>query len=379
MNSEAHRPRPVGFGRAIPQGGTDIPPPRLALFLPNWVGDVVMATPAVRAVREHFPEARLVGVCRPYVAAVLEGTPWLDDEILWDRKGQGGLRGFGLVGRLRRERFDAAVLFPNSFRSALVAWLGGCKRRIGFARYGRNFLLSDRLQPVRDEKGRRKPSPVIHDYNRLVMALGVPQPSCRLELFTTPADEAAAERVWHATGLGRFREVIGLNPGAAFGAAKHWPAESFAQLAHELADRRGCGVLVLCGPSERDLARQIVEAAGRPGVCSLADAPLSLGLTKACVRRLDLLVTTDSGPRHFAAAFDRPVLTLFGPTHIAWTETYFPKAVHLQKQVPCGPCQLRVCPLDHRCMRELSVTEVLAGASELLRRFPSTPEPRHAG
>src|SRR5262249_5945856 len=144
-----------------------------------------------------------------------------------------------------------------------------------------------------------------------------------------------------------------LNPGAAFGAAKHWPAGHFATLAAELVKRRGCAVLVLCGPAERDQARQIAAMSGQPGVVALSDLaqrggpPLSLGLTKACVRRADLLVTTDSGPRHFAAAFDRPVVTLFGPTHIAWTETYHPRAVHLQRQLPCGPCQKRICPLEH--------------------------------
>ena len=98
------------------------------------------------------------------------------------------------------------------------------------------------------------------------------------------------------------------------------------------------------------------------------DGPaLSLGLTKACVRRSNLLVTTDSGPRHFAAAFDRPVVTLFGPTWIDWTETYYPQAIHLQKKVDCGPCQQRVCPLDHRCMKQLLPTEALAAAEGLLR------------
>jgi heptosyltransferase-2 len=141
-----------------------------------------------------------------------------------------------------------------------------------------------------------------------------------------------------------------------------------AALARALADRRGSGILVLCGPGERDLARQIVMLARRPGVASLADVPLSLGLTKACVRRADLLVTTDSGPRHFAAAFDRPVVTLFGPTHIAWTETYHARAVHLQEKVPCGPCQRRVCPLDHRCMTQLRPAAVYAAVVELLAR-----------
>ena len=179
-----------------------------------------------------------------------------------------------------------------------------------------------------------------------------------------------------ATGLHNFREVVCLNPGAAFGAAKHWPSDYFATLAQTLADRRGCGVLVLCGPAERAACREIVAAARRPAVCGLDGFPPSLGLTKACVRRADLLVTTDSGPRHFAAALGRPVVTIFGPTHVAWTETYHPRALHLQKSVPCGPCQQRVCPEGHhRCMKELLPGEVFAAACRLLgaaeRRTPA--------
>ena len=187
-----------------------------------------------------------------------------------------------------------------------------------------------------------------------------------MQLFTKPRDETAADAVWQQCRLGDCPEVICLNPGAAFGAAKCWPLEYFAIVARELADKRGSGILVLCGPDEKDLARQIVGMVRRPTVHSLADYHPSLGLTKACIRRADLLITTDSGPRHFAAAFDRPVVTLFGPTHIAWTETYHDKAVHLQKKVPCGPCQQRVCPLDHRCMKELMPSEVLATATALL-------------
>src|SRR5439155_16733711 len=154
---------------------------------------------------------------------------------------------------------------------------------------------------------------------------GCTAPSCRMELFTTTRDEAAADDVWQRAGLDAYPEVVCLNPGAAFGAAKHWPTEYFATLAQYLVDRRGSGVLVLCGPGERELAQRIAQQARRPDVHSLADHNPSLGLTKACIRRADLLITTDSGPRHFAAAFDRPVVTLFGPTHIAWTETYYPK------------------------------------------------------
>jgi heptosyltransferase II len=339
----------------------------LAVFLPNWIGDAVMATPALRALREHFRTDYIVGVTRPYVAGVLDGADWFD-EVLPATADWRGVR--TVARRLRQLRPALAVLLPNSIRSALTAWLGACRRRIGLVRDPfRRLLLTDALEPVRDAAGRITPSPVIEDYNRVAQAAGCADPGYRMELFTTPADEAAADLVWRRAGFGPGRSVVCLNPGAAFGSAKQWPASYFADLARDFARNRGSGVLVLCGPTERDLAGLIASAVDHPAVVALSAAgmpALSLGLTKAIIRRCDLLVTTDSGPRHFAAAFGRPVVTLFGPTHIAWTETCYPHAIHLQKQVDCGPCQRRICPLDHRCMTRLLPTEVLAAAEELL-------------
>jgi heptosyltransferase-2 len=342
---------------------------KLAVFVPGWVGDAVMATPALRALRRHYAGAHVVAVGKPYVAEVFAGGDWFDEYLC----AGGGPWSQGVAAaawQLRRRGVDLAVLFSNSFRTALTACLGGCRRRIGYARYGRSPLLTEALPPVRNAQGQLTPSPVLDAFNRLAEAAGCPVTGRRMELFTTPADEAAADEVWKRGGFAAYSEVICLNSGAAFGAAKHWPDAYFAEMARRLATERGSAVLVLCGPAERVLARGIAEAAGHPAVRALADlAPrLSLGLSKACVRRSDLLVTTDSGPRHFAAAFDRPVVTLFGPTHIAWTETYYPRAVHLQKKVDCGPCQRRVCPLDHRCMTGLDPAEVFAAIEALLRR-----------
>jgi heptosyltransferase-2 len=350
---------------------------RIAVFLPNWVGDAVMATPAVHALRQQYPDARLYGVLKPYVAGVFEGTTWFDELIHFDKCGGPRKGTLAVARRLIAEDVDIAILFANTMRSALAAWMGRCRRRIGYDRRGRGWLLTDKETPVRDAAGRLLPSPVVDAYNRLVAKAGA-APDHRLRLATTTSHEAEADSVWQQTGLDRFREVICLNPGAAFGASKYWPVPAFAALARRLARERGCGVLVLCGPSERQMAREIVGLAGTPGICSLADSTLSLGLTMACVRRAHLLVTTDSGPRHFAAAFGTPVVTLFGPTYIAWTETYYPKAVHLQKQVECGPCQKRVCPLDHRCMTLMTPDEVFDASQKLLARFPPTGG-RHAG
>jgi heptosyltransferase-2 len=342
---------------------------RIALFLPNWIGDVVMATPAIRAIRERFPAAELVAVCKPYVADVLAGAPWFAETVLADKHGPRDQRALAVVRRLRAKPLEAAVLFPNSFRTALLARLGGARRIVGFSRYWRGWFLTDRLRATTDARGRRVPAPIIDDYNRLAGALGTPDPGHRMELFTTAQDEAAADAVWQRFALYRYSRVAVLNSGGAFGAAKDWGADHFAQLARALSTRLGCGVLVACGPNERETARRIAEESRSPNVFAMSDEPLSLGLTKAVVRRGDLLVTTDSGPRHFGAAFGRPVVALFGPTHIEWTETYYANEIRLQKKLECGPCQQRVCPLGHhRCMRELTPAEVFAAAVQVLRR-----------
>jgi heptosyltransferase-2 len=138
-------------------------------------------------------------------------------------------------------------------------------------------------------------------------------------------------------------------------------------LARRIADQLNHAVLIVCGPAERDEARWIEQHAARPEVVSLAGEPLSIGLTKAAIRECRLLVTTDSGPRHFAQPFGVPVITLFGPTHIAWSETHYAKAVHLNVSVPCGPCQQRVCSAGyHRCLRDLTVNRVFANVKSII-------------
>jgi heptosyltransferase-2 len=341
---------------------------RIVVFCPNLVGDTVMATPTFRALRRGFPAAHLVAVIKPQVAATLEGTAWFDEWILFDPQAQAcAQRSWPVLRRLRRDPIDLAVLLPNSFRSAGMAWLAGIPRRLGYERHGRGLLLTDRLHYPRDAAGRRRPTPIVESYLKLARHLGCPVESIRLELATTSADEAAADGAWAALGLPPGDRVVCLNSGGAFGPAKNWPIISFGELARRLAEECQAWVLVLCGPRERNAAREIAVRAGHSRVVSLAGQELGIGLTKACVRRARLLITTDSGPRHFAAAFDTPVLTLFGPTHVAWTRTQHPRAWHLLHPVPCGPCQRPVCPEGHhRCMTELTPESVFRVARRLL-------------
>ena len=286
-----------------------------------------------------------------------DGSPWFDDldqlrpEVEPARRADRGRRsgGSGPNGA------DLAVLFPNSFRSALMAWRSGAKRRVGYARGGRGLLLTDRLAAPRDRQGRLQA-----DADRRLLPRDPPLSRLPGRLargwicYTTPEDEAAADRAWDRLGLPRSEPVVCLNTGGAFGPAKSWPVGYFAILARRLVAEAGCPVLVVCGPGEREAARSIVRQADRPGVVSLAEEPMGIGLTKACIRRSSLLVTTDSGPRHFAVGFDVPVLTLFGPTHIGWTLTHHPGALHLLHPVSCGPCQRPICPEGSSPMLDIS-------------------------
>ncbi len=345
---------------------------QLGIMLPNWIGDAAMATPFLRALRKQFPRpARLVGVLRPYVGEVLAGTPWLDELVFYQpksRRPEHSLR--QALGELRRRRLDAMVLLTNSLRTAGITWLGGAKRRIGYARYGRRWLLTDALDPPR-AGGRLTPISAVDYYLELAYHLGCPPESQRLELATLPADEQAADQVWEKFGLTKARRVAVLNTGGAYGAAKHWPNEHAATLARRLAEEREMAVLVLCGPSERAAAIEIARLANHPRVKCMANEPLGLGLSKACVRRADLMITTDSGPRHFAAAFSTPTVSLYGPTDPQWSVNYNPNALDLHLSLACRPCMKRVCPLGHhQCMRDLTPDRVLAAVGQLLEASP---------
>jgi len=343
---------------------------KLGIFIPNWIGDVAMCTPALRALRGHFgADATLVGVMRPYVADVLAGTSWLDEQILFHPKSSDPRQhSWSVMRQLRDRQLDTIVLMTNSLRSAAIAWWAGAENRVGYARRGTGPLLTHKLYHPRH--GRRwLPVPAIDAYLQLAYALECPLESPRLELATLEADERAADAAWDKLRLPPGRQVVVLNSGGAYGAAKLWPNESFAELARRIVTEQDLSVLVVCGPAERTLARRIVELANHPRVVSVADEPISLGLSKACVRRSRLLVTTDSGTRYFGVAFGLPVITLFGPTHQQWSRTHYDREICLQQHLPCGPCGKRVCPLvHHECMRSLSVGRVYAAVLEQLSR-----------
>jgi heptosyltransferase-2 len=206
-------------------------------------------------------------------------------------------------------------------------------------------------------------------YLQLAYLLGCPAQPRQLELATLPDDEAAADRVWNDLHL-PSRDVVMLNTGGAYGSTKRWPIEHAAALARRIAEQLRHAVLVNCGPAEREEARQTVELARHPLVKSLAGLSpkeLSFGLTKACLKRARLVVTTDSGPRHLASALGTPTVALFGPIDPVWSENYEIGAVHLRLPLDCAPCGKKVCPLGHhRCMRDLTADVVFGAVSKRL-------------
>ncbi|TWT40779.1 lipopolysaccharide heptosyltransferase II [Botrimarina hoheduenensis] len=335
---------------------------RLGVFLPNWIGDVVMATPALDSLRELAgPEGRVVGVMRPYVADVLAGLETLDRHVFYKPRAKDRtLSGAAVIAALREERLDAVVLLTNSLRTAWLAWRSGASERIGYERDQRSWLLSTRLRDPR-RRGKRAPLPQIDSYLNLAYAAGGAWRSPELRLATTPQDEAAADDAWSKLGLPQGERVVVFNTGGAYGDAKSWPAEHFAELARRLVADEGLAVVVNCGPGERETANRIAELAGSPAVVSLGRIDsLPIGLSKAIIRRSHLLVSTDSGPRFFGIAFGKPVVSLFGPTDPMATKTHYAHEERLSLALDCQFCWARECPLGHHnCMTELTVARVL--------------------
>jgi heptosyltransferase-2 len=354
---------------------TEASPLQIGVLLPNWIGDVVMATPALRALRDHFgTTARITGIMRPYVARVLDGTDFLDQQIFYDRRSPDPARKLKAVSRqLKQQGLEMMLLMPNSFSAAMLAWRSGARQRIGFARRPRGWLLSRRLRlPM--HRGKPVPRSAIDHYLDVIRAAGVTADSRQMELATLPEDEAGADQAWHALGLGQAGRVVVFNTGSANGSARNWPLEYFTELAQRLvATDSELAVLVICGPAETESAAAIEAAADHPRIRSMVGQDLSLGVAKACVRRAQLMITTDSGPRHFAPAFNVPAISLAGPIDPRWSESHHRHSISLQHPVDCGPCGLTVCPLDyHACMRDLSVDRVEQAARDKLNRSTAT-------
>ncbi|MFA5864979.1 MAG: lipopolysaccharide heptosyltransferase II [Phycisphaerae bacterium] len=340
---------------------------KLLVVLPNWVGDAVLATPALRAIRNGFPNSKISYLIKPYLSELFSGCRWYDELVYWPgtRKGFQTQTAMKLLRQLRTENFDLAVLLANSFRSALTCSLGKIPRRVGYDRDGRGVMLTDKLLPDR-YNGRFLPISALKYYLSVADYLGCPTDNYHLELFTKPECESEVDGLLLRHGLKTQSDYALINPGASYGPAKCWPAEYFARVGDHLAERYKLQVLVVCGPREVQIAKSVVEKMSGRGI-ALIDPVAKLGTLKALIRRSKILVTNDTGPRHFAAAFNIPVVTIFGPTDPRWSETLYVRERQVRNEVDCGPCMKRACPeKHHRCMADLKPDRVTQQVDELL-------------
>lgn len=333
---------------------------------PSWVGDVVMATGPLAAVRRAFPGARITILLKPGRDRILEGSGDLD-EVLIDRSGHSPIGLWRLSRELGARRFDLALLLPNSFRVAALAFLARVPRRVGYRRSGRGALLTDVVEYER-EGGKRKPVPMPLFYRALCAAVGVDVEDTRPRLSVSAACEERAREYRARLGIREGEALIGLNPGASFGASKLWPPEHFARAADALHERYGLRSIIFLGPGEEGIGHAI-EKRMRTPVINTASHILPLDVLKPLVRDLKLMVSTDTGPRQYAVAFGVPVVVVMGPTDPRYSGIHLERTEVIRHDVPCGPCHLKVCPIDHRCMVGITPEEVLAGVEALDRRL----------
>lgn len=336
---------------------------RLLIRSTNWIGDAIMTTPAVRAIRRNFPNARISMLAKPWVAPVFAHSPHVDEIIVFDAGGRhagvfGTLR---LAKDLRKGRYDAAILLQNAIEAAIIAFLAGIPRRIGFDTDGRRLLLT---HPVH----RTKAIKAIHQtgyYLKILEGAGMTAGRPTLELHLDPADTRRAAQMRAEFGIAPGRPLIGLNPSATFGPAKQWFPERYAALGDLLNKELGALILIFGGPSDRELGRTITGLMSAPAID--LSGRTSLGEAMALIDRCTAFVTNDSGLMHVAAALGTPLVAVFGSTNWTTTSPFSDTSRIVRVPIACSPCMQPVCPLGHmNCMRQVSVAMVADAVKDLI-------------
>ena len=319
----------------------------------NWLGDAVMSLPAIRAIRHVFPHAQVTVVAKPSVADLYARETAIDRVIPYEAAGFGGKREFAV--RLRAERFDCAILLQNAFEAAWMAWTARIPERIGYSRDGRGLLLT-RAIPA-PEPG-EIPRHERFYYLELLRRAGLMEhfPECaaiRLEGI----ERARQGGLRRLAEIGVAAPVIGISPGAAYGDAKRWLPERFAETARRLSG----SLLVFGSAAERSLCEQVAAHCGGRNLAGETTLREFIELAAAC----RLFLTNDSGAMHVASAAGVPTVAVFGATDDTTTGPASPLARVVRAYAECSPCLLRNCPIDHRCMRRVTTDDVSAAAMQL--------------
>ncbi len=325
-----------------------------------------MATPALRSIREGNPHADIALLIRPQVRQILAGLPYFDEIIEYDSTAahRGVLHKYRLAKSLSKRGFSLSIIMPNSFSSAALSFMAGIPRRIGYRTDGRRLLLTQSL-PAPTDKGQVVPMPMVDRYLALCEHLHYPIGSRHTALALANGTRGNVDVLYQRLGVRRDRPLVTMVPGASFGSSKCWPAERFAKVGDALIERHGIELLIVPGPGEEDIARK-VEALMEHRPFNCIKEIVSLEALKAIVSDSSLVVTNDTGPRHYAVAFGIPVVVIMGPTDPRYTEYGLEKTRLLRVDLECSPCHLKKCPTDHECMQAITADQVINACEELL-------------
>ncbi|MFH1228055.1 MAG: lipopolysaccharide heptosyltransferase II [Planctomycetota bacterium] len=339
---------------------------RILIKIPNWLGDAVMSLPTIKAMRSLFPGSRISVLVRTNLAELFKYERAIDDIISYENVK--GLKKIGteikLIQHLKNKRFDLALILPRSFHSALVSLLTKIPRRAGYDSEGRSGLLTDALPRTKEILTRHR----VHYFLNLLSIWSGDKPvtSAEPQIMLSQEEEKWAVNELKKAAASGAKYFIGINPGATYGEAKCWATERFVELAKELLDKYpGLHIILIGGPDGLKLSQRILcqinskratDFTGKTSILQLAS------LLKKC----KLLITNDTGPMHVAAAVGTPVAAIFGPTDISTTGPFGYGHTIIRKEVACAPCLKRSCPTDHKCMKLITVPDVLKACQKYL-------------
>jgi heptosyltransferase-2 len=333
------------------------------------MGDAVLCTPALRAIRQHFKSSRISFFANEVVHKTLSPSRFND---IWLQ--QHGKNPFTIVKTLKEHNFTHAILFKNSFPSALAVFLSGVPMRIGYAREGRGFLLTEKLHPPKLSAAKFKPFSAVDYYLAIPSLLGADTADKSLELLIDPQEEKKLQTKFPEIAESEGPVVV-IVPGGAFGQSKCWLSERFAQTAAWLTSNYNATVVVSVSPNpvEKQIAKEICDSS-KSKLINLAEKPVSLGELKSLFSIADLVISNDTGPRHIAIALQRKVISLFGPNDPAWTETGYKNEIQIIGNAPCAPCAKPICKeSEHLCMQAITVEMVCNAAKKLLETNQGQP------
>ncbi len=332
---------------------------RIAVRVPNWIGDSVLAIPAIKSLKTNFPDSYISIIAKTWVKDIFLNLDFVDGIVpLPDQSNLAGIR--SAAKKLKKYSFDAGLLFTNSFLSALLFTMAGIPKRWGYKRDGRQLLLTESA-PYK--KARKQIHQVLY-YQNILSGLGFKTYPPKLQLSVTEQEKALAGDFLNSCGIEPKHKTIILNPGAYFGPAKRWPVSRYASLAEMLQKKAPLTLLLIGSEAEKELTHAILASLKKKPI-DLA-GKTSLRMLMAIMSLANVVVSNDSGPMHISNALGTPVVALFGPTIPAVTQPFQQPYTLIKKRVPCWPCSYRACPYEHQCMLRITPEEVLSECERFL-------------